>query len=80
MANQNGAPATGRHVWDNNEVQFARLLAEIMATQETLDVPALAESMDLPIDRVHELFDRADVAWEAAKSRAFARADAEQGA
>lgn len=53
--------------WGNNAVQFPRLLAEIMATQE-LDMEALAESMDLSIDQVSELFDRADEAWEHIKA------------
>lgn len=54
--------------WENNAIQFPRLLAEIMATQDTLDIPALAESMDLSIDEVGELFDRANTAWERTKA------------
>lgn len=53
--------------WDNNAIQFPRLLAEIMATQEKLDMPALAESMDISIDELNELFDRAHQAWELIK-------------
>lgn len=53
--------------WNNNAVQFPRLLAEIMATQN-LDLPALVESMDLTLDEVNELFDRADTVWESAKA------------
>jgi hypothetical protein len=53
--------------WDNNQVQFARLLAEIVATQDKLDIKALCESMDLEPEQINELFDRADTAWEAAK-------------
>ena len=51
------------HPWTNNAIQFPRLLAEIMATQN-LDMAALAESMDLSIDEINELFDRADAVWE----------------
>lgn len=53
--------------WENNAIQFPRLLAEIVATQEHLDIPALAESMDLSVEEVNELFDRADQAWESIK-------------
>ena len=52
--------------WKNNAIQFPRLLAEIMATQE-LNMEALAESMDLSVEEVDELFDRADQEWEVAK-------------
>jgi hypothetical protein len=54
-------------LWDDNLTQFARLLCEINATQDDLDLPALAESMDLEIGDVVELFDRADDVWELAK-------------
>ena len=50
--------------WENNNIQFPRLLAEIVATQDKLDIPALAESMDLTVAEVNELFDRAQLAWE----------------
>lgn len=53
-------------IWNNNAVQFPRLLAEIMATQD-LDMKSLAESMDLSESDVVELFDRVDAAWEAIK-------------
>lgn len=52
--------------WMDNLIQFPRLIAEIMATQE-IDMPALAESMDISVDELNELFDRANQAWEAAK-------------
>ena len=50
-------------IWNNNEIQFPRLLAEINATQE-LDLDALAESMDLSVDSVKELFERANDKFE----------------
>lgn len=53
--------------WNDNAIQFPRLLAEISATQE-LDMEALADSMDLSVAEVKELFDRADAAWEVIKS------------
>lgn len=56
--------------WDNDKVQFARLLSEIKAAIEPDAmaelVLSLAVSMDLSTERVEELFERAEVAWEAA--------------
>lgn len=52
--------------WNNDTLQFPRLLAEISATQE-LDMQALADSMDLSLDEVNELFDRAGEVWEGIK-------------
>ncbi len=48
--------------WAHNEIQFLRLLSEIQLTQP-LDLPSLAESMDLSTARVEELFDRAQDAY-----------------
>jgi|DEB19_MinimDraft_3_1074340.scaffolds.fasta_scaffold646675_1 hypothetical protein len=48
--------------WHVNAIQFPRLIAEICATQD-LDVTALAESMDLSEDDVHDLLDRAQAEW-----------------
>jgi len=55
-------------VWNNDLIQFARLLAEIVVNQDDLDIDALCESMDLPASRVHELLDRADAVWNNAKA------------
>jgi hypothetical protein len=52
--------------WADNAIQFPRLLAEIVATQQ-LDMHLLCESMDLDMDDLNELLDRADDAWERAK-------------
>lgn len=52
--------------WDNNLIQFARLICEINATQE-LNMPELAKSMDLTDSEVGELFDRTNTEWESAK-------------
>ena len=54
--------------WGKNWVQFPRLLAEISATQE-LDLDAIANGMDLPVESVVELFNRADNEWERIKQR-----------
>ncbi len=56
-------------LWDDDAIQFPRLLSEIMATQENLDIAELAISMDLDIADVHALFDRADDSWERAKTK-----------
>ena len=53
--------------WQDNAVQFPRLLAEIMANCN-LDMPAIAEAMDLSVEQLSELFDRADQAWEDIKN------------
>ncbi len=58
-------------LWENNEVQFARLLCEIIATQEGIDFKPLMASMDLFRARVNELFDRADSVWEEAKRKSL---------
>lgn len=49
--------------WNNDSIQFPRLIAEIIATQEKLDIPALCESMDISVDELDELFERAQQAW-----------------
>jgi hypothetical protein len=55
-------------LWNDNLLQFARLLSEITATQDNLDYDALCESMDLELVDVAELFERAQDVWEAAKA------------
>lgn len=62
-------PVDRRTLWERDEVQFPRLLAEISATQDSLDVAALADSMDLSEQEVNELFERADTAWETQKEK-----------
>ena len=56
-------------LWLNNELQFARLLCEIVAAQDDLDIEALKVSMDLQGDQVSELFDRAHDIWEGFKEK-----------
>lgn len=55
--------------WDDDALQFARLISEIAATQERLDLTALCDAMDLELWQVNQLFDRAHDAWEYAKSK-----------
>jgi len=55
-------------IWEDDRIQLARLLCEINATQ-SLTLEDLAESMDLPIPRIDELFERAHKVWEESKRR-----------
>ena len=59
--------------WNDNRLQFPRLIAEIAATQDNLDTQALCESMDITESELSELFDRAQVAWERIKAVATTR-------
>ncbi len=53
--------------WFDNSIQFPRLLAEIVATQD-LNWDALCDSMDLELEDLDALFLRAEVEWEAIKN------------
>jgi len=55
--------------WENNELQFARLLGEIEAAVEEVPIADLALSMDLTLSEVTELFARAAEVVEAYKSQ-----------
>lgn len=52
--------------WDDNHKQFARLIAEIAASGglSNKQLTALSESMDLDLDQLDELFDRAQCEWD----------------
>jgi hypothetical protein len=54
-------------VWDNDLVQFARLLSEIRAACDMQGFDAVLKSMDITEDMADELFDRAERMWEKAK-------------
>jgi len=57
--------------WDNNEVQFARLLCELVAVldEDPRDlIIDLCRSMDLGPEDVKELLGRAEQVWEKAKA------------
>lgn len=56
--------------WANNELQFARLIAEIEAAGGFTEqlVQDLCASMDLEKDQVTELIDRAQKHWDEAKN------------
>lgn len=48
-------------------LQALRVVEEIMATQENLDLHALAESMDLNLGELNELLDTLQEEWERMK-------------
>ena len=54
--------------WENNEVQFARLICELVANVDNLEFEAVAESMDLSKKELISLYDRANIVWERAKA------------
>lgn len=52
-------------MWENDEVQFARLLCELVAAD--YNVTDAAKSMDLDVKDINELLDRAHEVFEKAK-------------
>jgi hypothetical protein len=61
--------STERPLWEDDKIQFARLLSEIRANTHIAweDHMDLVKSMDLDGDRIEELFDRAEKVWEKSK-------------
>lgn len=64
---------TGYDVWEDDSVQFTRLVAEFgMAAQnESVSLQEVAASMDLDMPEIYTLFARAETAFEAMKTRAY---------
>lgn len=58
-------------LWQRGDIQFPRLLCEIMATQDNLNLESLSESMDLSPEDIEEIFDRANEKWESSKRSPF---------
>jgi hypothetical protein len=58
---------TNEDLWDNDKLQFARLLVELLAANEDLELEAVATSMDLQLQDVTELYKRAHKVFEEAK-------------
>ena len=54
-------------LWDNNEIQFARLICELVANCDNLEFDAVCESMDLSKRELMSLYDRANLVWERSK-------------
>ncbi len=65
-----GAPTPDTR-WQDDEVQFARLLCELVAAGQPSDqvMQSLQEAMDLPESAIDELFEHAHRTWETAKAR-----------
>jgi hypothetical protein len=59
--------------WQRNEIQFPRLLAEIMAAGAIDENAwtAICQSMDLQTEELRELFDRAQTDWDQIKSNSL---------
>ena len=55
--------------WADTRMQSVRLVAEIMATQDNLDMEALCVSMDLDMEDLNNLIDRIDTEWEFIKEK-----------
>jgi hypothetical protein len=64
-------PSTPNVNWENNGIQFARLIAEIEATGQMHGalVSELCDSMDLTSDEVYEIVGRAQKVWDKTKER-----------
>lgn len=61
-------------LWDDDNIQFPRLLAEISSCSLLDEVfEELEEMMDLTTDDLNELFDRACVAWDIIKDTTLAK-------
>lgn len=59
-----------KHLWERDDVQFPRLLAEIKAVGLTPEqMQSLSSSMDLSKEDIHELLDRAEETFDAAKEQ-----------
>jgi len=60
--------------WDDDLIQFSRLLCEITAALDESQMKSLikdlSSSMDLSHDDVNALFDRAEKTWEGIKTKA----------
>lgn len=53
-----------KSIWERNEVQFPRLLSEAAMVLTTEQYEEIAQSMDLTLDEVTSLFERAERAWD----------------
>lgn len=58
--------------WNDNHVQFARLICEVFSNSQ-IDMEAVAESMDINIADIRNLVDRAEVEWTRAKQGMLVR-------
>lgn len=64
------AEKDSHRLWERDDVQFPRLLAEIKAAGLPAEViKQVCTSMDLSSEQVHELLDRAEETFEAIKEQ-----------
>lgn len=63
--------------WENNDIQFPRLIAEAEAVGAFPGriLKALAKEMDLVVEEVGEIIDRAQNEWQRIKDNLFAAED-----
>jgi len=63
------------NLWSRNDIQFPRLLAELVATDAFTPqvMEQLRESMDLTDKQIGEVLDRAQSEWEQIKENTFFR-------
>jgi hypothetical protein len=57
----------GQPLWENDEIQFARLLCEIRANCDMEGFDKVLESMDISEESADQLWKRAEKVWETAK-------------
>jgi len=57
--------------WRNDAIQFPRLISELLATSalNATVIEELAVSMDVSVEQLNDIFDRADTAWNDIKER-----------
>jgi hypothetical protein len=57
-------------LWKQDNIQFPRLLAEIRAIGLTVDqLHQLVMNMDLSVDEIYELLERAETEWQKIKEK-----------
>ncbi len=67
-------PHKGRVIWEDDSIQFPRLLAEIRAAGLTPQILSLLrKSMGLGNKQIEELFVRAEKKWERIKDQVHPR-------
>ena len=67
--------AKSKSLWENDNVQFTRLLAEMAGVVSISDenMKELCESMDLTEEEIRSIMDRAVEAFEVHKAKLFRR-------
>jgi hypothetical protein len=55
--------------WNNDDIQFPRLLAELAGVVTLDQLEEVSASMDLAVGEVEAIFERAEATWEDIKRR-----------